>query len=52
MVFTVEPGLYIADESIGIRIEDNVIVTDDGCDVLSKDIIKEISDIEAYMGER
>ena len=48
-VFTVEPGLYIEEEGIGIRIEDNVLVTDDGCIVLSKDIIKEIDEIEAFM---
>ena len=40
MVLTVEPGLYIEDEEIGIRIEDDVLVTQDGCEVLSKDIIK------------
>lgn len=52
MVFTVEPGLYIAEENIGIRIEDNVIVTKDGCRVLSKDIIKSIEDIENFMAGR
>lgn len=49
MVFTVEPGLYIAEEEIGIRIEDNVVVTKDGCRVLSKDIIKSAEDIENFM---
>lgn len=48
-VFTVEPGLYIAEENIGIRIEDNVLVTADGCVNLSADIIKEIDEIEAFM---
>ncbi len=49
MIFTVEPGLYIAEENIGIRIEDNVMVTDTGCIVLSADIIKSVEDIEGFM---
>lgn len=49
MIFTVEPGLYIAEEGIGIRIEDNVMVTDTGCTVLSEDIIKSVEDIESFM---
>ncbi|HHU56618.1 MAG TPA: aminopeptidase P family protein [Acholeplasmataceae bacterium] len=49
MVLTVEPGLYLEDENIGIRIEDNVLITEDGALNLSKDIIKEIEDIENFM---
>lgn len=48
-VLTVEPGLYIAKEGIGIRIEDDILVTDTGYENLSKDIIKEPDDIEALM---
>ncbi len=49
MVMTVEPGLYIAEEGIGIRIEDNILIQDNGCKVLSADIIKSIEDIEEFM---
>ncbi len=57
MVLTVEPGLYISpadnvDEkwwNIGIRIEDDVLVTEDGCRVLTDKVVKEIADIENLM---
>src|SRR5690606_27909932 len=57
MTLTVEPGLYIAaaDDvpagfaNIGIRIEDDVLVTRDGVEVLSRDTPKRIDDIEALM---
>ncbi len=58
MVTTVEPGIYIPASSavpskfhnIGIRIEDDVLVTANGADVLSKGLVKEPDDIEAMMG--
>ncbi|XMB87427.1 aminopeptidase P family protein [Mycoplasmatota bacterium WC44] len=49
MVLTIEPGLYIAEEKIGIRIEDDILVTKDGFVNLSADIIKEVHDIEEFM---
>jgi len=58
MVLTVEPGLYISADhdkvakkwhNIGIRIEDDVLVTKDGHDVLSKDVLKDPDEIEALM---
>lgn len=49
MVYTCEPGLYIEEEGIGIRIEDNILITKDGPVNLSKDIIKEIYEIESFM---
>jgi Xaa-Pro aminopeptidase len=59
MAFTVEPGLYIPanDHSapeelrgIGIRIEDNIVVTPTGCENLTAQCPKEIKDIEAVVG--
>ena len=52
VIVTVEPGIYIEDEKIGIRIEDDVLVTENGYDNLSKDIIKEIIDIEGYFNKK
>lgn len=49
MVITIEPGLYIKEEGIGIRIEDDILITKDGSKNLSEKIIKEINDIEEYM---
>lgn len=52
MVFAIEPGLYIPEEKIGIRIEDNVLVTEDGHIVLSKNIVKTVDEIEQFMKEK
>lgn len=52
MVYTVEPGLYIEEECIGIRIEDDVLVTKNGCEVLTKECIKSVEDIEKFMAKR
>ncbi len=49
MLITVEPGLYIEEEKIGIRIEDNILITQKGAQNMSKDIIKEVKDIENFM---
>ncbi|MDY3118935.1 MAG: Xaa-Pro peptidase family protein [Peptoniphilus sp.] len=41
-IFSVEPGIYLLDEGIGVRVEDLVIITEDGCEVLNhvtKDLI-------------
>lgn len=48
-VISDEPGLYIDEWEIGIRIEDDLLITEDGCKVLSASIIKEPEEIEAFM---
>jgi Xaa-Pro aminopeptidase len=57
MALTIEPGLYISPakgvpkefHNIGIRIEDDILVTRDGNEVLSKDAPKQVDEIEALM---
>ncbi|NLN51048.1 MAG: M24 family metallopeptidase [Acholeplasmataceae bacterium] len=51
-ILTVEPGLYLADEKIGIRIEDNILITETGSINLSANIVKEISELEALMEKK
>lgn len=49
MVLTVEPGIYIEEENIGIRIEDDILVTESGHENLSKEIFRSVEDIESFM---
>lgn len=51
-VITVEPGLYFAKYNCGVRIEDDVLVSEDGAVVLSKNISKEMVDVERMMATR
>ena len=45
-----EPGLYIDEEETGIRIEDDLLITETGCEVLTRDIPAEADEIERIMG--
>lgn len=58
MVMTVEPGIYVSPNNkkvdpkwrgIGIRIEDDVVVTKEGCEILTASVPKTVKDIEALM---
>jgi Xaa-Pro aminopeptidase len=58
MTLTVEPGIYISPDNqnvakkwrgIGVRIEDDVVVTKKGCEILTSGVPKSVADIEALM---
>ena len=51
MVITVEPGMYIEEEEIGVRIENDVLITETGCIDLSEGILRTVEDIEALMAK-
>jgi Xaa-Pro aminopeptidase len=51
MVITVEPGIYIPEENLGIRIEEMVLVTKDGAEVLTAALPREPDDIEKALGK-
>jgi len=52
MVFAIEPGLYDSKRNLGIRIEDTVLITRDGCEVLSAGVPKEVEEIEELLARR
>ena len=60
MILTVEPGLYIHPDDtlfpeeyrgIGVRIEDDVLITETGCRVLSDNLPTQIDEVEAWMAK-
>jgi Xaa-Pro aminopeptidase len=52
MIITVEPGLYIPEEAIGIRIEDMVLITEDGGKLMSAGLPREADEIEKIFSSR
>ena len=51
MVFTCEPGIYIRDESIGVRIENDILITQKGPVDLTQNIPREVEEIEELMNQ-
>ena len=60
MVMTIEPGLYVAEgtknvpskyHGIGVRIEDDILITESGCEVLTDGVPKEIDEVEALVND-
>ena len=49
MVFAIEPALYYPEKNIGIRVEDTVLITKDGCEILTKGVPKEIDEVENFV---
>jgi len=49
MIISNEPGIYLPDEGFGIRIEDDLLITRDGCEELTRAIPKDVRGVESWM---
>jgi Xaa-Pro aminopeptidase len=49
MVFTIEPGIYIPEENLGVRIEDDILVTANGAENLSAKAPRTVAEVERAM---
>ena len=52
MVITIEPGVYIPEESLGVRIEDMILITENGHELLTRRLPRDPDEIEKLMAER
>lgn len=52
MTVAIEPGLYFPEKGLGIRIEDDALITSDGCTLLSSQILKDPAEIELFVKEK
>jgi Xaa-Pro aminopeptidase len=61
MCFTVEPGFYVLHDDatvptqyrgIGVRIEDDVLITPEGCEILTSDVPKDVGEMSALIGSK
>ncbi len=49
MVITIEPGIYLPEEKIGVRIEDDILITPDGNELLTRRLPRAVEEIEKVM---
>lgn len=52
MIITVEPGIYIPEENLGVRIEDDILITKDGSELLTRRLPRTVEEIERLMSKQ